>query len=259
MGLGGGIQSRTLVARGGQACRWPVPTKNTLGVGFNWEKPIMYLLPKKEVPNWLSNVNTNDDMKRVSAKEILEQSLYYPCSGRDGDPVKLLGGLIYSFVYADSGVSLNQVANSLKNPERNFKGYFVKSELCNHVCPNSVWVIMQRSQNLTKYHGPDRFSFLYVAGNDIETFQRLYISNETYPNVVALIKAGWMGSDNYDKNGELARNILENIYGFPCYMLECTSRPRNPENSFWGKHPYRIHRWKLDYDDIDLILWANTN
>ena len=27
----GGIQSRTLVARGGQACRRPVPTKNTLG------------------------------------------------------------------------------------------------------------------------------------------------------------------------------------------------------------------------------------
>lgn len=219
----------------------------------------MCVLPKKEMPNWLSNVNTNDDMESVSAKEIIEQSLYYPCSGRDGDPVKLLGGMIHSFVYADNGVSLRQVANSLNNPERNFKGYFAKCERYNHICRNSIWVIMQRSQDLTQDHGPNKFSFLYVAGDDIETFQRLYLYHETYPNAVALIKSGWMGSDNYDENGELARNVLANEYGFPGYMLECTSRDNHPENSFWGKHPHRIHRWKLDYDDVDLILWATTN
>jgi hypothetical protein len=123
----------------------------------------MYVLPKKRVPNWLSAVNTSDDMKGVSIRDILEQSLYYPCCGRDGDPVKLMSGFIHSFVYSDSGVSLNQVANSLKNPERNFKGYFAKGELYNHICPNSVWAIMERSKSFTPDHGPDRFSFLYVA------------------------------------------------------------------------------------------------
>jgi hypothetical protein len=156
-------------------------------------------------------------MKVFSAKEILEHSLYYPCSGRDGDPVKFLGGFIYSFVYVENGISLSQITKSLANPERNFRGYFVKCELYNHVCENSIWVIMQRSQDITPDHGPDRLSFLYLAGGDIEAFDKLYISNETYPDAVALIKSGWMGSDNYDKNGDLARRILENKYGCPRY------------------------------------------
>lgn len=219
----------------------------------------MRVLPKNEMPHWLSNIETANDMKKISAKDILERSLYYPCSGRDGDPVKFLGGLMYSFVYVDNGISTNQIKISLNNSERTFKGYFVKSELCNHVCPSSIWAIMERSQEKTSDYGPDRFSFLYVTGNDVETFEKLYISNETYPDAVALIKSGWMGTDNYDRNGNLARMVLHNQYGSPHYMLESISQGEHSEASIWGEHTCKISRWVLHYDNMDLVLWAKAS
>ncbi len=197
-------------------------------------------LPKKKMPAWLSGIQCTDHMKKISIKKILKNSLYYPCSGRDGDPVKFLGGFIYSFIYVDNRVTINQVTNSLHNSQRNFRGYMVEYELYDFFRIDSVWVILKRCENYKAKHGPNRLSFLYVFGDGQETFKELYIANQSYPHMVALIKSGWMGSDNYDKDGNLARAILNNENGCPLYMLECVEHGKIRQTNFWGKHPYQV-------------------
>jgi len=215
-------------------------------------------LSRYDIPEWLSCIQRASDMGKISIKLILNRSLFYPCSGRDGDPIKFLGGFIHSFIYADNGVTSNQVANSLNNPERNFKGYFVEYEMRDHFYGySSIWFILKRTKDYGLEHGPDRLSLLYISGNDLITFKNLYVKNNTYPEVVVLIKSGFMGSDNYDKDGGLAQAVLNNPNGCPAYMLECVSKGRERECSFWGEHTKLIGRWSVSYDDLDLILWGN--
>ena len=59
-------------------------------------------LPEGRAPDWLTEASS-ESMARVPLplRGILEDSLYYPSSHFDGDPVRYLAGNIYSFVYVD--------------------------------------------------------------------------------------------------------------------------------------------------------------
>ena len=64
-------------------------------------------LPRKKIPKWLADVGTENQSSPFSLQKILRDSLYYPSSGLDGDPIKHLSGNFYSFVYVDYGISSN--------------------------------------------------------------------------------------------------------------------------------------------------------
>jgi hypothetical protein len=45
-------------------------------------------LPEKKMPGWLENVDAGNQSTPFPLVEILNDSLYYPSSRLDGDPVK---------------------------------------------------------------------------------------------------------------------------------------------------------------------------
>ena len=79
-------------------------------------------LPEKSIPDWLAKISqntiTNDPFPLT---KVLEDSLYYPASGFDVDPVKYLAGNILSFIYVDYGKSYDEFENEMDL--RGFRGY----------------------------------------------------------------------------------------------------------------------------------------
>ncbi len=71
-------------------------------------------------PEWLANLK---DLRVLPIRKVLRDSLFYPASGGDGDPVRYLGGFVHSFVYVDYGLGKERVLESLRSEQRGFKGY----------------------------------------------------------------------------------------------------------------------------------------
>ncbi len=59
------------------------------------------------------DIKNGEIIDKFPLKELLENSLYYPACGRDGDPVWYSHNEIQSFFYADYGVTQKQIEESL--------------------------------------------------------------------------------------------------------------------------------------------------
>jgi hypothetical protein len=79
-------------------------------------------LSVQPAPDWLIQM-TPERMARdpFPLHDLLSQSLYYPSSSFDGDPIAYLGGNNHSFVYADYGEERDGLLKALKEP--GFLGY----------------------------------------------------------------------------------------------------------------------------------------
>ena len=79
-------------------------------------------LPEKSVPDWLAKISQSTiTIDPFPLTQLLEDSLYYPSSGFDRDPVKYLSGNILSFIYVDYGRSHDEFENEII--KRGFHGY----------------------------------------------------------------------------------------------------------------------------------------
>jgi hypothetical protein len=78
-------------------------------------------LPIISAPCWLSNLSPGNFNQPLPVTEILRDSLYYPSSAFDGDPIKHLAGNFRSFIYVDYGYTQDQLMKALESP--GFKGY----------------------------------------------------------------------------------------------------------------------------------------
>jgi hypothetical protein len=217
-------------------------------------------LPEIAVPEWLTDLSSTTMRNgRFPLHKLLRDSLYYPCSAFDGDPVKHLAGNVLSFVYADNLYSCGQLLAELEN--RGFRGYDPLS------APRSVepqeltaadwnwpepffciWSVFQRREGCDPNHGPKRFSLLYICSEAARTFRALYIENRVAPRAVAVIQPS---SDTIkDPKGEFARDVLRcNPGGRPKILLyggylECEAYPEAcwpgyPMNlCFYRRYPY---------------------
>ena len=202
-------------------------------------------------PQWLTDLTPATMMNgRFPLHELLRDSLYYPSSGFDGEPVKHLGGNIISFVYVDYGYRCDAVMNDLKNP--GFLGYdllatrsVTERELAPHGWrpdpptpddgdpshyrdwikePFCDWCVFQRQEGFTDNHGPSRFSLLYLCADGVAAFQALYVTNSVAPRAVAVIQPGhsilggnWTNFEDPEKI--FARSVLQNPGGRPEILL----------------------------------------
>ena len=207
-------------------------------------------LPKACQSEWLSRVDpaTIQDAEFPLA-DILRDSLYYPASGFDGDPVRYLAGNVLSFVYVDYGHSRKELDDELTSP--GFRGYEViarrnvtERELTPRGWtpsfpspadgdpsryrdwmkkPFCSWIIMQRRMEMPASHGPKRFSLLYLCADGVAAFQALYVANGKFPAIVAVIQPGHGFGGNYtnfeDPERIFARSVLENPAGRPRFLL----------------------------------------
>ena len=79
-------------------------------------------LSEKSVPDWLAKISQSTiTIDPFPLTQLLEDSLYYPSSGFDRDPVKYLSGNILSFIYVDYGRSHDEFENEII--KRGFRGY----------------------------------------------------------------------------------------------------------------------------------------
>lgn len=151
---------------------------------------MLYQLPEIAVPEWMASLTSTTIMNEpFPLGELLHDSLYYPSSGFDGDPVKYLAGNILSFIYVDYGYSHDEFMCALGNS--GFRGYdlvatrsVTERELTPHGwCPTPPtrsdgdpsryrywtkkpfcsWSLFQRRVDVPVSHGPSRFSLLYLC------------------------------------------------------------------------------------------------
>lgn len=201
-------------------------------------------------PRWLSDASpATIKNESFPLRELLEDSLYYPSSGFDGDPVRHLAGNILSFIYVDYGHSHDEYMNALRNP--GFRGYdlvatrsvteqeltpsgwrptpptrvdgdpsryrdWIKNPFCS-------WSVFQRRDDVPTDPGPFRFSLLYLCADGVAAFPALYVANFAVPRAVAVIQPGHAVGGNwtdYTKPEQLfARSILGNPSGQPALLL----------------------------------------
>jgi len=206
-------------------------------------------LPKKLPPAWLSNITQENIASFPPINELLVDSLYYPSSAFDGDPVAYLSANIYSFIYVDYGFTVDDLEDNLNN--EGFLGYHIiqtvdvtEAELVPNgwtpilptaqdgepnkfenwiKAPFAKWLVFQRNAGLDDHHGAERFSLLYLCAEAISAFQALYLSNHCSPLAVAVIQPGHGFGCNWtnftDPNQIFARTVLGNPSGKPKYLL----------------------------------------
>lgn len=156
-------------------------------------------LPAAQIPTWLAEITPNKVNELAFPLEnILKDSLYYPSSGIDGDPVKYLAGNIFSFIYVDYGYAEDDVTRAFRSS--GFRGYDVlsiRSVTEKELTPNGwqpmppgrgegnparykdwiqkpfcSWTVFQRQSDFSEEHGPARFSLLYFVLTALLRFKR---------------------------------------------------------------------------------------
>lgn len=200
--------------------------------------------------NWLEEF-TSESLLRIEfpIQAILKDSLYYPASGFDGDPIKHLLGTFLSYIYVDYARSHDLLLQEIKG--RGFKGYrmlgwraVTRQELVPHGWtpqyptredgdprsgyrwakpPFCDWCVFERLPELSEEYGPYRFSLMFVGGDGVATFQALYLANHAAPRGVAIIQDGYGFGFNWtaftNRNRILARSVMESPYGQPKVLL----------------------------------------
>lgn len=237
----------------------------------------------KEIPEWLINL---ENVNMLPIQDVLNRSLFYPSSGRDGDPVRYLAGLVHSFVYVDYGFDRDDIWASIHDSRHGFKGYslFGCRELSEKELtpqgwqpifpdprrdgnpekykdyikqPFGIWAVFGRDPLHTEEHGPKRFSLLYIRADGAAAFQALYHGNKTKPEVVAIIQPGtgfgcnW--TDFRDPNLIFGRSVIQNPYGKPRYLVY-GGYGTGYQNTCWPEYSNRVHYWKTN--DGELGLWS---
>ena len=201
---------------------------------------------------WLSNLTKKMiEEERIPLEEILQDSLYYPSSGLDGDPVRHFSNLFNSYVYVDYGVTKKDLIAEL---DRGFNGYYLfasrdvtrddlsfdswrppvlRKDLTDYLkhCYERMdvspvhafckWMVFEKYDDSKQ--GPSRFSLLYLYADGVFTFHALYSSRNISPKGIAIIQAGegfggnW--TDYREPKDPLYQLVSTNKGGVPKYLI----------------------------------------
>ena len=233
-------------------------------------------LPLLPYPNWLKTLTVESMAKDdFPLNDILTDSLYYPSSGFDRTPVGRLAGNIYSFIYVDYGHTKSELDDSLENP--GFRGYHIigrrpvsehelnpkgaklsgidsrldgRPERRKNVIkpPFCEWIIWEKNGNAIQFHGPERFSLLYLCADGAAAYQILFTPNRIRPKVICIIQPGEGFGGNWthfkDPNQILARSVWENPAGMPPLLLD---------GEYWKREASSPACWP-HYDEFICLL-----
>lgn len=211
---------------------------------------MLHQLPEIKALRWLTDMSSAEVANGpFPLHEILQDSLYYPSSGFDGDPIRHLAGNILSFVYVDYGHTRDEFVNALRAP--GFRGYDLfatRSVTERELTPNGwrptpptradgepsryrdwiknpfcSWSLFQRREDVPTNHGPSRFSLLYLCADGVAAFQALYVANSAFPKAIAVIQPGHAFGGNWTDYTSpeqiFARSVLGNPSGHPEILL----------------------------------------
>jgi hypothetical protein len=238
------------------------------------ESNMLEEIEKISPPNWLMS-----DEFVFNLKEILDKSLFYPCSGDDGEPVRVFLGNVYSFVYSDYGKTRKDLIDLLETSP--FRGYriihqesILEEELYLNTCGawyKSLNINNHPFQNYAslKYQIDDikpffcewiifqnevgkRFSLLFVSAESLATYMVLYSQNSFAPQIVTILHPGAMNwTDFLQEDGYLSKAISENSNKNTPYIFH-NSMP-------WKSHPNIILEEKEYSSNMYGTLWGSKN
>jgi hypothetical protein len=85
---------------------------------------MLKILPREPIPEWLVSYKPGD---KIPFSSLINNSVYYPACGFDGDIANLCMGYSHQFIYVDNlclwaNTTKETIYESLSNPE-NFKGF----------------------------------------------------------------------------------------------------------------------------------------
>jgi len=164
---------------------------------------------------------------RIPLPELLEDSVYYPASSLDGRPIKYCNTIwrdmgVKSFVYCDFLPREQEVIRELPDVlgyhllahrslspdeyipedwELELSGWdrdrYFDTFLGNDpdFKPFAHWAVYERDHRRGEEHGPKRFSLLFIGGEGLATFQRLYCHHHVHPKMICFLQCwGFAGN-----------------------------------------------------------------
>ena len=201
-------------------------------------------ISKLRIPGWLKSIAKNPETASFPLKSILKDSLYYSVSKSKGDPVKLLAGNVFSFIYIDEINTRQDFLSELntKNVSCEFENYspvLIKEISRDEILPDEwkstikpwgnenqwkwyvwerrrdffgYWSVWKRNPSAKSNVGPELFSFLYLGGDISLLYEALYIRNNTKPKFLV-----------GDSDNTFRRVVKSNSAGTSEYLLcdEC--------------------------------------
>jgi hypothetical protein len=205
----------------------------------------------RPVPSWLASISDRLPTE-LPMHDLLSGSLYYPASGFDGDPIALLSGAVFSFIYVDYSCTKDALEAAIQS--EGFRGYHelarrgvAQSELeissSFSVYPTSQeakalarhadfrrtheafcsWHVFERSADFGPDHGPARFSMLFLLADGAAAYQALYSSRRVAPAILAVIQPGHAFGGNYSNFFEpgalLHRSVCQDGRPRPAHLL----------------------------------------
>jgi len=248
--------------------------------------------PQEKAENfmWLDALSKESiSYGKFPLSDILQESLYYPASGLDGDLVKFLGKTFTSFICVDYSISREKLL--LEFEHVGFRGYHIlgmRSVSETDLTPNGwvpryfnglqedpnkfvskmakpfcEWTVFERNIDLTDSHGPARFSFLFICGEGVATYQAIYYGNKYCPRCVAIKQPGtgfgFNWTDFRKRDGIFARSVMDNPYGTPEMLINggMGKDPRSYHHIIWPEYSEMIAEF-TDHLYSSFVVWGKN-
>ena len=213
-----------------------------------------YLRQQPEpVPHWLMNIRIGQVGVDFNPSDFFASRIvFYPGSGSDGQPVQLFGSThsAHCFVYADYGLTEEQIDNELQN-----EGFWGYGKLCrvaiaenqltpggwvSHLMPGEIpkilggiasdraqqfgfLEILEREDGFDHTHGAERLAILFLGADGVATFDALFCQQDSQaPFAVVLQDHGFGGNYTEFGRGGLLDEVSRRSNCLPQYLLYAT-------------------------------------
>ncbi len=179
--------------------------------------------------------------------QFLRETVFYPCSGLDGLPVKRLATCFTRFFYVDYSKSITRAAFENECQNRGFKGYRntgiedlevqsvfqaswddVRRMYLNEKFrlpfewknPFVACAHFERSPDYAEDYGPPRFQLIFAHCEAITTVRAVFNRRLIPPKCLAYIRTGIGFGGNFPRfPKELEGALRENAGGLPEFLL----------------------------------------
>ena len=105
-----------------------------------------------------------------------------------------------------------------------------------------IWIVYQRRLTVNIGHGPERISLLYVRGEGVATYKKLYNNNNLKPVAIVINKADIGFGRNWtlfeQNNGVFERTVLANTAGNPKYLFADERYDPEYKQNHFTQSPY---------------------
>ena len=187
--------------------------------------------------DWKVQMNQWDD--------FLRESVYYPCSGLHGTPIKFLSSRFQRFLYCDYSVAQEVFQKELDS--RAFQGYRLSEQheldpvdvfgatwnrlkqehtdtysrlYFDSSDPFITFCCFQRESHLTDSHGPDRFELMFARIEAIAALESAFVRRNIPPKCVVHIRSGTGFGGNFSEYPQhLEKSLQANSGGLPQFIL----------------------------------------